>query len=86
MWIEKEKRWSDAHDLLKEAQEAEKEAREELLSCTDSNVRGTIVQVTKYLMKGRVNYSKIPELIGVDLNEYRSKDSECWRITARKGV
>lgn len=85
-WLERERRWADAHALLKEAQEAEKEAREDLLSCTNSNARGQLVQVTKYLMKGRVNYSKIPELIGVNLDEYREKDSECWRISARKSV
>lgn len=85
-WFEKEKRWMDAHSLLKEAQEKEKEAREDLLSCTSSNARGQLVQVTKYLMKGRVNYSKVPELIGVDLDGYRAKDSECWRISSRKSV
>lgn len=85
-WLEKEKAWADAHAVLKEAQEAEKQAREELLNCTDSNARGQLVQVTKYLSRGRVNYSRIPELIGVDLDGYRGKDSECWRISARKGV
>ena len=37
----------------------------------------------KYFDKGRVNYSKIPELEGVDLEAYRGMPIEKWRISIK---
>jgi predicted phage-related endonuclease len=36
--------------------------------------------VTKSIRKGNVNYGIIPQLKGVDLDQYRGKDSETWTI------
>lgn len=44
-------------------------------------LRGAGVSITGYFRKGNVDYAKIPELNGVDLEKYRKKSSFCHRIT-----
>ena len=46
--------------------------------------RGSGVQVSRYIRKGTVDYGAIPELQGLDLEEYRKKPIEAWRITCQK--
>lgn len=37
--------------------------------------------LTKVVRKGNVQYNKIPELKGIDLEKYRGKDSSFWKFT-----
>lgn len=37
--------------------------------------------LVRSMAKGRVQYEEIPELKGVDLDKYRGKQIESWRIT-----
>lgn len=39
------------------------------------------LKVSKIIRQGNVQYSKIPELQGLDLNPYRGKPIEMWRIS-----
>lgn len=39
-------------------------------------------RLTKVMRKGNVDYGKIPELKGVNLDKYRNAPIESWRITA----
>jgi putative phage-type endonuclease len=48
-----------------------------------SSVEGWSLRMLKYFDKGRVNYSKIPELDGVDLEAYRGMPIEKWRISIK---
>lgn len=36
--------------------------------------------------KGRIDYSEIPELKGVDLDQYRKEAKETWRLTCSRSV
>ncbi len=45
-----------------------------------SNVKGEGVRVAKSVRKGAIEYKAIPELKGLDLEQYRKKPSEYWRI------
>lgn len=81
-WTKLESDWVKAQAALKEAQELEKKAREELLKEVDFNTLGEAVKATQYTMRGTVDYQKIPELIGVDLDQYRKQGKTCWRLTA----
>lgn len=45
----------------------------------DSDISGH--KLTKVTRKGSVNYKKIPELDGVDLDPYRANDSTYWSLT-----
>jgi hypothetical protein len=38
------------------------------------------VHTTKYIKKGNVDYAKIPELKGVNLDAYRKASKENWRV------
>lgn len=49
-------------------------------SAGSSNVKGAGVRVAKSVRKGTVDYKAIPELKGLDLEPYRKKPSEYWRI------
>lgn len=65
--------------------EASLEAAEiKLKSYTNEHpaVRGAGIKILKYTQKGNVDYAKIPELKGVDLEPYRKKESTRIRITA----
>ena len=67
---------------LKALEKKEKEAREYLISLAgNQNTKGFGVRLTKYVRKGNVDYSAIPELQDIDLEKYRKKSSESWRIT-----
>jgi putative phage-type endonuclease len=48
------------------------------------NVKGARSVFTKVITKGRVDYSKIPQLQGLDLEIYRGEPVESYRITLRK--
>lgn len=46
--------------------------------------RGNGVTVTRYFKKGNVNYKAVPELKGVDLEQYRAKGRTETRITVEQ--
>lgn len=70
-----------ATKTFKAAKKAQEEARKALIeSANDSSSQGHGVQVLKVHKKGRVQYSKIPELEAVDLEQYRSDDSDYWMV------
>lgn len=67
---------------LERAKAIEEDVRRDLIEMADGrDVRGCGVKVCKVERKGAVDYSKIPELNGVDLEKYRKKGEESWRIT-----
>lgn len=46
--------------------------------------KGGGVQVSRYIRKGNVDYTSIPELQGRDLEEFRKPPIESWRITCQE--
>lgn len=84
--------WIDAavaYKLLKKAQEELQvkvdAAKQNLLNlATEAKQTGAGVTVTKYTKKGAVNYKAIPELKGVDLEQYRAEETDETRITLEK--
>lgn len=48
-----------------------------------SPAQGFGLQLSKVITKGRVDYSNVPELKGVDLEKYRKPDTESWRINLK---
>lgn len=80
------KRLLDEYDDLKEAidnaTERRKEVQAELVKLAkekDAEIWGR--KLTKVKKKGNVQYAKVPELKGVDLDPYRGKESEYWKLT-----
>ena len=63
-----------------------KSAKERLIKACGSHARskGELLKITKSERKGSVDYKKVPELTGIDLEQYRKKSSEVVTITAIK--
>lgn len=59
--------------------------KEKLIKLSNNrNTCGGGIKLTRYTQKGKVQYSQIPQLLGVNLDEYRAKKSERYRVTAEK--
>lgn len=74
-------KWRTAKKKLDTASREECESREELLKMSEGceAICGK-VEITSYTKKGCIDYGKIPELKGVNLEKYRKKPTEVWRI------
>jgi len=74
-WIENQKK-------LREVEKRDLELRDMLISMSrGQNSIGSGVRVCKLIRKGNIDYSRVPELNGVDLEGYRKDPIECWKIT-----
>lgn len=79
------KRLLDEYDQLSDAvanaQDRQKEVKEAIIAAAkDKNALMWGRKVTKVERKGNVQYAKVKELKGVDLEPYRGKPSVSWRI------
>jgi putative phage-type endonuclease len=76
-------------DDLREVRETIKRAKEEeerletALRKETGDINSLIgdLKISKYFRAGSVQYDKIPELKGIDLNLFRKTASQCWRFT-----
>jgi len=70
---------------LKLLEQFEQELRQKLVkaSCGQNTIGGGL-KISKSIRKGAVDYKIIPELIGVDLEMFRSDPVVSWRITESK--
>jgi putative phage-type endonuclease len=82
-WIEVDLKTEPAYlaakllfDQAERSLEKAKQAVIEEASALGKKVRSRNIEVQTITRKGSVNYKKIPELKGVDLDQYRGKDSE----------
>lgn len=66
----------------KAAEERVEEARKKLLEICTENTKGAGITVYQSERKGSVDYKKIPQLEGVDLEQYRKKSTTVWTIKA----
>lgn len=76
----------DEIDQLKEAEDNAKERRKEIEAELIEMAKGKNAdlwgrKLTRVERKGNVQYAKVPELKGVDLEPYRGKSSEFWKLS-----
>jgi len=84
-WIDKANELFDIQEQLKILKKQEKEIKEELKDESDGvNSIGGDYRFAWHIRKGNVNYNAIPELIDVNLENYRNKPSEVWRLNKVK--
>ena len=75
-------RWREAQDVLADAKEKEKLAREQLIAVSgDRNCKIGGVKVQKVVRKGSIDYKAVPELKEVNLEKYRKAPVASWRLT-----
>jgi len=80
-WIECAENYKQIKETLKALEEEEERLRKQLIFLSgDVNSKGAGLSLTKIERKGLVDYSKVPELKGVDLEPYRKASSSSWRI------
>lgn len=81
-------RWMEYSKELRKVikQKKELELQEEMLRaslielCQGESTRGNGISLSKSMRKGAVDYGKIVELKGVDLEKYRKAPTESWKI------
>ncbi len=84
-WVNAANQWKTLKNDLKNLEIQEQSIRERLIRLAGpSNCKGAGIRLSKVLRKGNVDYQMIPELSGVDLNKYRKKTSESYRIVEGK--
>jgi putative phage-type endonuclease len=73
--------WRKCQQQKRDIEIREKDLRSALvLMSSNENAKGWGLKLTKISKRGSVQYVKIPELQGVDLEKYRGTTSEYWRI------
>ena len=77
-WQDAAGAWLSAKEMLTRAEENEKAARTRLIELGGGEGCGVKAKLFKRV--GNVDYKRIPELRGVDLERYRGKETEFWRI------
>jgi putative phage-type endonuclease len=78
-------RWAHLAERLKEIKKVrieEETIKKELIELANGqNSMGGGIRLSKCIRKGSVDFSQIEELKNIDLNLYRKKTTEYWRIT-----
>lgn len=81
-WVNMASEWQSVNDQLKALTAKEKECRQAMIDmANDQNVVGGGVKLTKVTRKGLIDYSKIIELNGIDLEQYRKEPIVSWRVS-----
>lgn len=75
--------WREKSRNLKIAEEEEKEARAKLIdACGEDDFEGHGIAVKKIERKGSIEYTAIPELADVNLEQYRKAGTFYWTVKA----
>ena len=73
--------WKSVTQKITELEKEEKRLRESLISqCQNQSSMGAGIKIMKATRKGNVDYSNIPELSVMNLDNYRKPSSEYWKI------
>jgi putative phage-type endonuclease len=84
-WAALANRWQQIRTDLKKLEQEEEDCRNALIHMANQqNAEGCGIRVQTVPRKGLVDYTKVPELIGVDLNAYRKPSSKAVRISEVK--
>lgn len=84
-WVELANEWAELSRYIKSLEASEEEIRAKLIALTNGqSTRGAGIRLTRSICKGAVDYKKIPELLGVDLEPYRKGSFEKWVLASCK--
>ena len=82
LWDTAASEWKSLNFQLKEIESKEKQLRDILISMASSrNTTGSGIKISKFIKKGQIDYTKIPELVGIQVESYRKNPTECYRIS-----
>ena len=81
-WVRAAKAWLKAHEAADKAKLALEKKRWALMNLAgEASVSGAGVCVTRYFRAGTVDLGRIPQLVGVSLDQYRKPGDWFWRIS-----
>lgn len=81
IWDQCAEKWKFLTYQIKVLEKQEQEIREQLIFLSgQSNVKGSGISMCQIKRKGNVDYSKIPQLKGIDLEPFRKDSINTWRI------
>ena len=84
-WNDAANEWRELSSYIESLTEKKEMLREQLIVLANGqSSKGAGIRLTRSMSKGLVNYKKIPELIGVDLEAYRNPPIEKWTLAACK--
>lgn len=84
-WIDMANRWTKVRQEIERLEQEEEGYRNALIDLANKqNSQGGGIRLQKIIRKGAVDYSKIPELKGIDLEQYRKRSSESYRLSVVK--
>jgi putative phage-type endonuclease len=82
LWHETAAKWMLVTNSIKEMERQEQDLRKQLVFLSgESNTKGAGISLCQINRRGVVDYSKIPQLRGLDLDQYRKESTNSWRIT-----
>jgi len=84
-WMTASKHFLSVRSQLKELEQEQERLKKILLNLAENRpAMGSGIRLSKIVNRGTVDYKKIPELITVNLDEYRSDPVISWKITETK--
>lgn len=85
LWSQCAQQWKYIIEQIKFLEKEEDHLRKQLIFLSgESNTRGNGISLCNVLRKGNIEYDKIPELRGVDLEQYRKDPIKTFRITSHE--
>lgn len=83
LWANYASEWRALNDQIKKLEAREKQLREAIITMSEKkNATGGGIKLTRFMRKGNVDYSAIPELQHIELDKYRKNPIESYRISA----
>lgn len=82
LWTLYAEKWQEVQEKKKKLEEQEDHLRKQLIFLSgECNARGAGVTLCQVKRRGNIDYSKIPQLQGIDLEPYRKDNINSWRLT-----
>jgi len=80
-WFLRAKRLREIEDQISALEDEKSFLKDEMIQYAEGHsCKGCGVTLTLSMRKGNVNYSKVPQLVGVDLEPFRGKSTEIWTL------
>lgn len=85
-WETLSQKYKALDEIIKESKKKQESVKRQLIDISQGRcMRGKGISVSSYVRRGTIQYSKIPELERVDLEQYRSNPIHSSRVTINKG-
>ena len=85
-WHQVAERYLEAKKAFDGAKDDLDVIKQELIDLSEADkVQGSGISLIKTSRIGSVDYKKVPQLAGVDLDQYRGEPTDVWTVTTKKG-